>query len=409
MPRLKKPPGWPRYMDAKKLANGTTAYFWHVPSIYISQGCTLKSEPLGTDYALATHRCNELLNPSLDAWRAGDEVLLAPAKGTLDWLIGEFYQNKKFLDLSSGSQKDYRRNLDLLSELTPRNLPGYKRVGDIPLSLINPGVADRVYERLSEKSDGTQRLTTANYAMRAMRRAWNVVYRAHSTIVSEQNPFSRMDLKSSTRTTKPATRGQLNLFIESADRLDYQPIGTAALITFEWLLREADIISTFAWSDYRSPNRPDAVRLRHGKTREAIWLPLYNDQGSLYPELTDRLDDTDKIGPLIVMRNKKDRRRNEYLPYKVDWFRHCVAAIRDHAGLPKEITFASFRHGGLTELGDAGLTEQRMMSLSAHKTRDMLTVYSKRNETQRKHAAEIRLNYRLTVDAKGTNQDRFSE
>ena len=172
-------------------------------------------------------------------------------------------------------------------------------------------------------------------------------------------------------------------------------IGTAAFIAFEWLLREADIISRLSWSDYRPPERPDCIRLRHGKTDTVIWQPLIDNEEPLFPELTARLDSSPKRGSLIVMRDTKDRRREEFLPYSEHWFRHCISRIRDHVGLPKEITFTSFRHGGMTELGDAELSDQSMMALSAHKTRAMLTVYSKRNERQRANAARKRLAHRI--------------
>jgi hypothetical protein len=38
------------------------------------------------------------------------------------------------------------------------------------------------------------------------------------------------------------------------------------------------------------------------------------------------------------------------------------------AGLPLALTLAACRHGGLTELGDADLSEQGVMALSGHKT-----------------------------------------
>jgi len=45
-----------------------------------------------------------------------------------------------------------------------------------------------------------------------------------------------------------------------------------------------------------------------------------------------------------------------------------VQEARAKANLPKHVTFAACRHGGMTELGDAGLTEPQIMSLSAHET-----------------------------------------
>ena len=38
-------------------------------------------------------------------------------------------------------------------------------------------------------------------------------------------------------------------------------------------------------------------------------------------------------GTLIVMRDKLDRRRKTYLPWKEDYFRHRVAEIRTAAGI----------------------------------------------------------------------------
>ena len=63
---------------------------------------------------------------------------------------------------------------------------------------------------------------------------------------------------------------------------------------------------------------------------------------------------------------------------------------RVKAGLPKHVTFAACRHGGMTELGNAGLTEPQIMSLSAHETPAAARVYVKRTELQRVAAARKR-------------------
>jgi hypothetical protein len=46
------------------------------------------------------------------------------------------------------------------------------------------------------------------------------------------------------------------------------------------------------------------------------------------------------------------------------------------------ITFTSFRHGGLTELGDADLTDAQIRAVSRHKSPKVLTRYVKRTERQ---------------------------
>ncbi len=60
------------------------------------------------------------------------------------------------------------------------------------------------------------------------------------------------------------------------------------------------------------------------------------------------------------------------------------------AGLPKHITLESCRYGEMTELGDAGLTEQQIMSLSGHVTPAAARVYVKRTKHQRLLGARMR-------------------
>src|SRR5262249_49934814 len=40
------------------------------------------------------------------------------------------------------------------------------------------------------------------------------------------------------------------------------------------------------WTDYRPPNGPNAVRILHHKTDALVWLPLADQRGPLFPELT---------------------------------------------------------------------------------------------------------------------------
>jgi hypothetical protein len=52
------------------------------------------------------------------------------------------------------------------------------------------------------------------------------------------------------------------------------------------------------------------------------------------------------------------------------------------AGLRDELSFASFRHGGFTEAGDAEPTEQELMAQGRHKSRKVLGKYVKRTMRQ---------------------------
>ncbi len=195
--------------------------------------------------------------------------------------------------------------------------------------------------------------------------------------------------------TFAANREQLNAFVSTADELGYPSIGTAAMISFELLLREADIIGRFSWSQYKPADRPEAIKLRHHKNRkgdERTWMPLFQDGVALLPELMERLDTATRHGPLVIMSEAK--RGGVRKPYERTYFAQLVRKIREAAKLPEALTFTSFRHGGTTEIGDANVSDQGALSLTGHKTRDILSIYMKWTEAQRVDAARARLDYR---------------
>lgn len=269
-------------------------------------------------------------------------------------------------------------------------------MGDQDLRKLTPKVVDTLYEKLCIRVDGTTRVTTANKAMRAARRAWNVAFRRQPTLVPAINPFARPGLERTEGQNFAANREQLRAFVAAADRLGYPGVGTAAMISFELLLREADIIGRLSWSQYKPAERPDAVKLRHHKNHrgdERTWMPLYHEGAALFPELIERLDDVPRHGSLIILTEAK--RGGVRKPYERTYFAQIVRTIREEAKLPKSLTFTSFRHGGVTELGDAEVSDQGALSLTGHKTRNILSIYMKRTETQRVAAARARLDYRV--------------
>ena len=80
------------------------------------------------------------------------------------------------------------------------------------------------------------------------------------------------------------------------------------------------------------------------------------------------------------------------------------------AGLPKHVTLAACRHGGMTELGDAGLTEPQIMSLSAHETPAAARVYVKRTEAPaRGGRAQTTAVCRAWLVTQGTDRGQESE
>ena len=60
------------------------------------------------------------------------------------------------------------------------------------------------------------------------------------------------------------------------------------------------------------------------------------------------------------------------------------------AGLRDELTFTSFRHGGFTETGDAGLTDREIMAQGRHKSPKVLPRYVKATMKQVEAGAKKR-------------------
>ena len=177
---------------------------------------------------------------------------------------------------------------------------------------------------------------------------------------------------------------ELHRFMAEAKRQGHPSMAAAALIAWEWMVREKYLVSSFSWGDYRSGNLLTVVRLPHDKNNdEPVLMPLEGPEGQLFfPELERLLAALTRRGSLIIMRDVLDRHKKAYVPYELNYFQKLARKILDAASL-QHLKFESFRKGGETDCADAGLTDQEIMALDGHKTRDMLTIYAARNMQQR--------------------------
>jgi hypothetical protein len=273
-----------------------------------------------------------------------------------------------------------------------------RRFGQVNLKAITTAVTDTLYEKLltvtETLADGTiverERRTTANHAMKSCRRAWNVVFRKHPDKVPHINPFAAMGLTASSRETPTATFEELQAFRIKAKEMGLASLATAALIGWEWLQRQTDIFGTFSVAHYRPKDHPNAVLVKHEKTGEENWVPLLDPEtgAQLYPELMAELDAVkrERIGGLMLRRDWGDRGPWPTWPTPDDVdLTHMSRKVKEvirAAELRDELSFASFRHGGFTEAGDAELTDRQIMAQGRHKSPKVLPKYVKRTMRQ---------------------------
>ncbi|MBK2451765.1 tyrosine-type recombinase/integrase, partial [Escherichia coli] len=142
------------------------------------------------------------------------------------------------------------------------------------------------------------------------------------------------------------------------------------------------------WSDYQCKK---SIVVRQHKTKKRLVIPLVDNRFSppisLYPELEEGLEQAYELGAdgLIVVEERNGK------PYKPRRMSSVHRKICEAAGLPKKLTFTSFRHGGATELGDAGETDIR--SISGHTQIDTSLIYNKASQQKAREIASRRREY----------------
>ena len=382
-----RPPNWPRYMLAKRLKDDRIAYYWSPHKRDLQTGCTLHREALGTDYGSAIER-SELLNKHLDAWRQGRDGVKSletgPRFGTLGWLFERYRRSPAFERVSERSRPEYRRALTRIEDLKTKT---GDIVGNLPAASITPAAVDKLYAMLQNGPRG-KRIRQANLSIDIARRAWDVVHRTHPASVPTENPWKGV-LRILTKKTKPAaTRNEVYALAYKLRELGDPHLGAAALICFEWLQRPENVLGgKITWADYRASDKPNHVRVFHHKTGEVVWMPLEDENGQLYPELESYLSALPRLGLPIALTSGD---RGPARPYSMAFAQRRIREARVAGALASHVTLDSCRHGGMTELGDADLTEQGVMTLSGHKTPQAARLYVKRTERQRLSAARKR-------------------
>jgi integrase len=267
--------------------------------------------------------------------------------------------------------------------------------------------ADKLYIGLQKSERVERRIRTANLALTYMARSWDVVQRLYPQVVPSNNPFRGVEKDYGKGTTRPARREEAYALHDALVAAGEAHLAAVPLICFEWHQRPENVIEGhLSWTDYRSTDCPDAVRIQHHKTGELVPLPLLDTEGPLFPELTTYLDGLERLGIPVVLLKPKGKKPKPARPFKMRDARARVRRAAKNAKLPPDLTLAACRHGGLTELGNAELTEQGVMALSGHKTPQAARLYVKRTETQRVTAARRR---RAWIESKRNSEQAEAE
>ena len=404
----------PRFVIAKTRADGVTAFYFNVPTLYRKLGCTISNQPLGTDYTLACGENGEggraaALNASFDEWntkRKGGHVSAGrvAAYGTVDWLFREYKQSRAYLEkVAPRSRPDYERTMLLITDIVTKK---GDRIGDRRIRAITPVSADKIYDLICQGPRGL-RPRQGEKAVALCRRAWRVVHRLHPSQFDRAipNPWEGVTKKRRTKGTKAAaTREQVYAFAWGCIERGRPEAAAAAVICFEWLQRPENILAGYLrWTDYRSKEWPSAIKIEHHKTGTVVWHPLeeLTDTGIVrfYEDAEAVLARLPRRGVPMILREVHEGIAK---PFSFSGMQKIVHTMRETLGLPATFTLDACRHGGMTELEEAELTDGQGRALSAHKSQQAYEGYAKRTMERALSATRKRHAHRL-ANAAGTN------
>ena len=398
----------PRHVIPKQLAGGETAYYYNVPTKYRKLKCPVRNEPLGTDYAQMMKRA-ETLNGIFDEWdqqRKGLPVStpMIPKYGTVDWLFREYKQSKAYLEkVAERSRSDYEWAMDQICDIKTKS---GDRVGDRLVKTISPRAADKLYDKFltgtgKKLPEGKLRLRTAEKLVGLCRKAWRVVHRLFPAEFDKDvpNPWTGVTLKVRAKAKKLAvTREEVYAFAWGAIDAGYPEAAATAVICFEWLQRPENVVAgCIKWSDYRALSAPSIIRVEHHKTGTVAPHPLeeVTEEGIVrfYADAEEVLAKLPKLGlPMILQDLGKGRAK----PWLYSSLNHVVTRLRKKIdGVPAHFTLDACRHGGMTELEEAELTDGQGRALSTHKTQKAYEGYAKRTDKRMLSATRKRYAHRL--------------
>lgn len=411
-----------RYLRCTALSTGAMGHYFEPAGDDLKvPGCPVRRTKLGTAPDAALEHYQRLI-ARYDAWKETrglvEEAEPTQPRNDLRGLVAYYEANEKFADVEPIG----RRNLaNLLRRAVEFRLDDGRVMGDIPLADLDDEVVAAFETQLLRsiqgkakrsgvwarkplpanfdpvEDDGDESRPVDNYGrttrervVRVLARAWAVAVANKRHGVPSYNPFARRKLGRTGLNVPAATAADLVAFVCGADKDGHESLGTAAMMMFCLFQREEDVLGRFLVKHYRPDHRPDEIEIVDNKNETRVWIPLFGPDGSdLFPALRQRLDalkGSRRGGRMIVRRfdtKRETRGTGLWMPSHREYgnARHVASEILRKAGLT-HITLRSFRHGGMTESGNAGATVFEIASLSGHKTLEVLTRYVKRSRQQ---------------------------
>jgi hypothetical protein len=125
-----------------------------------------------------------------------------------------------------------------------------------------------------------------------------------------------------------------------------------------------------------------------------------------YPDAEEVLAALPRRGVSMILREVSE---GIFKPFAFPTMQHKVQRLRIKLNLPAHFTLDAFRHGGMTELEEAELTDGQGRALSTHKTQQPYEGYAKRTAKRMLSATRKRHAHRLAAQQNEQGQSIQNE
>jgi hypothetical protein len=361
-----------RYLERRRLSGGQTAFYYCPPDEIIEAGILIAC-PLGTDEGEAVGKA-QTYNKLLDEWRAGDIAKPEFAPGTIGWLVAEFKASSWYDVLKPKTKKGYDADLD---RITNYKLKSGKKFGLYLAASVTPKMTDAMYAKLKPAG-----LRTANGIMVMAHRLWKYGIKYHGKQHGiDINPFRDMGLTKPDARSEQWTMGQVEAFVDEADKLGWSSIGTAAWIIYGFNQRVTTAL-TVTWPSWDG----QSLLVKQSKRGRWVWVPAL-------PEVRTRLNKLkESRGDSVTIVNYEATGR----PFDEDQFSKKAAIVREAAGIPDHLQLRDLRRTGITETRAGGATDHELQATSGNDL-ESLQIYSVPSNAEAASAIRKRQRHRTKL------------
>lgn len=357
-----------RYL-VERPRKGGVAYYWQPTKTLLIAGFLPRR--LSDNKAEAVTQA-ESLNAKLDAWYDRGDLKTGHIHGSLAALDALFQTDDEFRSMKPRTQSSYLYTIK----------PALAWAGDMQVTSLSRKELKAWY-RSQRDAHGAANSRNSIAALRRL-----LAFGLSEDWIAD-NPALKMKVTTPISRERVWTESERDAFVTHAAAQKRPSMATAVMLGWCLGQRPADLRG-LSWSAYDG----QSIELRQNKTGVALRVPAL-------AELRKLLDALPRTSVQIVVSETTKR------PYQESAFQHLFADLRDGAGLPKDLQFRDLRRTLATALGAAGCTDDQIRAITGHKTRNVVAVYVRPDDTFAKSAmtrlADATAERKLNESATGLN------